>query len=59
MRVGKMCRDRELEISEILFMVDPRDWGVIAGHHCIHVHGDIASSRVRVHGMVIHHSGWV
>ena len=25
-------------------------------HHCIHVHGDIASSRVWVHGMVIHHS---
>ena len=24
-RVGKMCRDRELEISEILLMVDPRD----------------------------------
>ena len=23
-RVGKMCRDRELEISEILLMVDPR-----------------------------------
>ena len=29
-RVGKMCRDRELEISEILLMVDPRDWGVTA-----------------------------
>ena len=25
-------------------------------HHCIHVHGDIVSSRVWVHGMVIHHS---
>ena len=58
-RVGKMCRDRELEISEILLMVDPQDWGVTAWHHCVHVHGDIASSRVWVHGMVIHHSGWV
>ena len=25
-------------------------------HHCIHVYGDIASSRVWVQGMVIHHS---
>ena len=24
--------------------------------HCIHVHGNIASSQVWVHGMVIHHS---
>ena len=29
-RFGKMCRDRELKISEILLMVDPRDWGVTA-----------------------------
>ena len=29
-RVGKMCRDRELEISEILLMVDPQNWGVTA-----------------------------
>ena len=26
------------------------------GRHCVHVHGDIASSRLWVHGMVIHHS---
>ena len=24
-RVGKMCRDRELKVSEILLMVDHRD----------------------------------
>ena len=47
---------RDLEISEILLMVDPRDWGVTVWHHCIHVHGDITSSWVWVHGMVIHHS---
>ena len=41
-RVGKMCRDRESGISVILLMVDPQG---------------IASSRVWVHGMVIHHSG--
>ena len=29
---------------------------VIIWHHCVHVHGGIASSRVWVHGMVIHHS---
>ena len=58
-RVGKMCRDRELEISEILLMVDSRDWGVTTGHHCNYVHSDITSSRVWVHGLVIHHSGWV
>ena len=40
-------------------MVDPRDWGVKARRHCIYMHGDIASSRVWVHGMVIHHSEWV
>ena len=45
-RVGKMCRDRELEISEILLMVDHQDLGVTAWHHCVHVHSDIASSRV-------------
>ena len=31
-RVGKMCRDHELEIFEILLMVDPLDWGVTAWH---------------------------
>ena len=29
---------------------------VIILHHYVHVHGDIASSRAWVHGMVIHHS---
>ena len=43
------------EISEVLLMVDP-GLGVIAWHYCVQVHGDIASSRVWVHGMVIHHS---
>ena len=55
-RVDMIGRDCELEISEILLMVDPRDWGVIVWHHCVHVHGNIASSRVWVHVMVIHHS---
>ena len=40
-RVDLIGRDCELEIFEILLMVDP---------------GGIASSRVWVHGMVIHHS---
>ena len=30
--------------------------GVIVWHYCIRVHSNIASSRVWVHGMVIHHS---
>ena len=30
--------------------------GYMNWHHCIHVHGDIASSWVWVHGMVVHHS---
>ena len=55
-RVDMIGRDCELEISEILLMVDPRDWGVTIWHHCVHVHGNIASSRVWVHGMDIHHS---
>ena len=55
-RVDLIGRDYELQISKILLMVDPRDWGVIVWHHCIHVHGNIALSRVWVHGMVIHHS---
>ena len=49
-------QDYELEISEILLVVDPRDWGVTVWHHCVHVHGDIASSQVWVYGMIIHHS---
>ena len=55
-RVGQMGRDCELEISKILLMVDPWDWGATAWHHCIHVHGDIASSHVWVHAVDIHHS---
>ena len=51
-RVGKMCQDCELEISEILLMVDPR--GIASSR--VWVHGNIALSRVWVHGMVIHHS---
>ena len=43
-KVDLIGRDCELEISEILLMVDPRGGG------------RIASSRVWVHGMVIHHS---
>ena len=43
-RVDRIGWDCELEISKILFMVDPRDWGVTVWHHCVHVHGDIASS---------------
>ena len=55
-RVDRIGRDCELEISKILLMVDPRDWGVTVCHHCAHVHGNIESSRMWVHGMVIHHS---
>ena len=51
-RVDMIGRDCELGISEILLIVDPRDWGVIIWHHCVHVHDDIASSWVWVHGMV-------
>ena len=55
-RVDLISRDYVLEISEILLMVDPRDWGVTVWHHYVYVHGNIALSRVWVHGMVIHHS---
>ena len=55
-RVDRIGWDCEFEISKILLIVDPQDWGVIVWHHCVHVHGNIASSRVWVHGMVIHHS---
>ena len=44
-RVDLIGRDYELEISEILLTVDPRESGVTVGHHCVHVHGNIASSR--------------
>ena len=30
--------------------------GVTVWHYCVRVHGNIASSRVWVHGTVIHHS---
>ena len=30
--------------------------GVTVRHHYVHVHGNIASSGVWVHGMFIHHS---
>ena len=56
-RVNMIGRDCESKILEILLMVDPQDWGVTTWHHYIYVHGDIASSQVWVHGMVIHHSG--
>ena len=55
-RVDRIGRDCELEISKILLRVDPRDLGVTVWHYCVHAHGDIASSRVWLHGMVIHHS---
>ena len=55
-RVYRIGRDCELEIFKILLRVDPRDWGVTVWHYCVHVHGDITSSRVWLHGMVIHHS---
>ena len=55
-RVDLIDRDYELEIPEFLLIVDPREWVVTVWHHCVHVHSDIASSRVWVHGMVIHHS---
>ena len=55
-RVNLIGQNCELEISKILLRVDPRDWGVIVWHHCVHVHSNIVLSRVWVHGMVIHHS---
>ena len=55
-RVNRIGQDCELEISKILLRVDPLVWGVIVWHYYMHVHGDIASSRVWLHGMVIHHS---
>ena len=55
MRVDLIGRDYEWEIFDILLMVDP-GLGVTVGHYCVRVHGDIASSRVWVQGMDIHHS---
>ena len=54
-RVDQIGRDCELEISKILLMVDP-ELGVTVGHYCFHVHGNIASSMVWVHGRGVHHS---
>ena len=48
-RVDLIGQDCELEISEILLMVDPLREGRGGG-------GGIASNRVWVHTMVIHHS---
>ena len=45
-RVDRISQDCELEISKILLRVDPWDWGVTVCHYCVHVQGDIASSRV-------------
>ena len=42
-------------ISEILLIVDP-GVDVTVWHNSVRVHGNIASSRVWVHGTVIHHS---
>ena len=55
-RVDRIGQDCELEISKILLRVDPRDWGVTIWHYCVHVYEEIASSRVWLHGMVIHYS---
>ena len=52
MRVDRIDRDCELEISKILLMVN-LEGGEIALSR-VWVHGDIASSQVWVHGMVIH-----
>ena len=49
MRVDRIGRDCELEISKVLLMR-----GIALSR--VSMHGDIASSRVWVHGMVIHHS---
>ena len=40
-RVDMISWDCELEISEILLMVDHRDWGVTVWHHYVHVHGNM------------------
>ena len=52
-RVDRIGRDCELEISKIRLMVDP-EGGIALSR--VWVQGDIASSRVWVHDMVIHHS---
>ena len=52
-RVDRIGRDCELEISKILLMVDP-EGGISLSR--VWVHGNIASSRAWVHGSVIHYS---
>ena len=52
-RVDRIGRDCELEISKILLMVDP-EGGIALSR--VWVHRNIASSRAWVHGMVIHYS---
>ena len=48
-KVDRIGQDCELEISKILLRVDPREWVVTVWHHCVHVHGNITSSRAWVH----------
>ena len=62
-RVDRIGRDCELEITKILLMVDPEGGGGGGGGGVggialsrVWVQGDIPSSRVWVHGMVIHSS---
>ena len=57
MRVDLIGRGYECKIFEILLMVD-QGKGVTVGHYCVRVHGNIASSRVWVHGTVIHRHGY-
>ena len=54
-RVDLIGQDYEWEISENLLRVEP-GLGITVWHHCVHVHGNIASSWVWVHGRDIHHS---
>ena len=53
------CRER-FDFSRDQSCVAEAWWtprlGVTVWHHCVHVHGNIASSRVWVHGKDIHHS---
>ena len=37
-RVVRKGQDYELDISNIMLRVDPRDWGVTVWHYCMHVH---------------------
>ena len=51
-RVDLIGQDGESEVSEILLMADPRGFASSR----VWVHSDIASIRMWVYGMVIHHS---